>query len=91
MLNNYIRLARKNLFNTVRIRKSLLSYKPESTTDLIIRDVIYQCRARDVAREIIQYVGLHIFSCLLCFCAVICTKEGEMIRQHLKFFSLVRI
>lgn len=81
----------KDLVNTVRIRRSLLSQKPESTTDLIIRDIIYHCRARDDAREIIQYVGLHIFSCPLCFCAVICTKEGEMIRQHFKFFSLVKI
>lgn len=46
-------------------KRTLVSYKPESKTDLMIRDIIYQCRARDDAQKIIHDVGM--FSCLLCF------------------------
>lgn len=31
--------------------KTTLSYKPESTIKLVIRDIIYQCRARDDAQK----------------------------------------
>lgn len=58
--------------------KTTLSYKPESTINLVIRDIIYQCRARDDAQKVIQDVGMKMFSCLLCFYAGICTKEDEM-------------
>lgn len=69
-------------------KRTLVSYKPETKTHLMFRDIIYQCRARDDAQKVMQDVGM--FSCLLCFYAVICTKEDEMNRHQSKLFSLVK-
>lgn len=55
---------------------------------MLIRDIICQHKARDDAPKIIQDVGM--FSCLLCFYAVICTKEDEMNGHQYKFFLLVK-
>lgn len=56
---------------------------------MLIRDIICQHKARDDAPKIIQDVGM--FSCLLCFYAVICTKEDEMNGHQCKFFLIVKI
>lgn len=45
--------------------KNSVTYKPESKADSMIRDIIYQFRARDDAQKVIQDVGMS--SCLLCF------------------------
>lgn len=46
-------------------KRTLVSYKCESRTDLMIQDVIYQCRTRGDAQKLIQDVGTS--SCLLYF------------------------
>lgn len=63
--------------------RALVLQKPESKNYVLIRDIIYHHKSRGDTPKIIQDVGM--FSCLLCFYAVICTKEDEMNWHQYKF------